>query len=181
MFGRLTGNTDPDPGAAERRTGIAPNGKPYESVWDFPRPPILDPVDWRIRVEHNGITVVDAPRAIRVLETSQPPAYYVDPQYVDHDRLAPSPNTSMCEWKGMAVYASISVDGRVTDDACWSYPEPTARFEPITGFWAFYAQRLDACWVDDERVEPNPGAFYGGWLTANVTGPVKGAPGTLHW
>jgi uncharacterized protein (DUF427 family) len=181
MMRRRTGHHDADPGAGERRSGVAPNAKPYESVWDFPRPPALESVPWRIRVIHNGIDIVDAPEAIRVLETSQPPAYYVDPRYVSMECVRESSRRSMCEWKGPAVYATIDADGAIATDACWSYPKPTARFAAITGFWAFYAQALDECYVDDELVVPNPGSFYGGWMTAQVTGPVKGAPGTLHW
>ncbi len=181
MLRRITGHHDADPGAAERRSGTAPNGKPYESVWDYPRPPDLETVRWRIRVIHNGVVIADAPEAVRVLETSQPPAYYVDPVYVSMVRLRSSSRGSMCEWKGRAAYATIEADGEVAPDACWSYPEPTARFAAIAGFWAFYAQAIDECYLDDERVVPNPGSFYGGWMTAQVTGPVKGAPGTLHW
>lgn len=177
---RLTGHQDRDPGAAERKVGIAPNGKPYESVWDYPRPPKLDRVGWRIQVVHNGTTIVDAPRAVRVLETSQPPAYYVDPQFIALEHLAITTANSFCEWKGMATYASVDVGGMLAENSCWSYPEPTSGFEEIAGYWAFYAQSFQ-CSVDGEPVIPNPGSFYGGWMTSQITGPVKGAPGTLHW
>jgi uncharacterized protein (DUF427 family) len=160
---------------------IAANGKPVESVWDFPRPPRLERVDWRVRVLHAGATIVDAPHAFRVLETSQAPAYYVAAEFVDLDLLEPSSRRTMCEWKGVAEYADIVVgDVRVTE-AGWTYPNPTAAFAPLVAHWAFYAQRVDECWVDDERVIGNEGGFYGGWVTANVTGPFKGAPGTMHW
>ena len=166
---------------------IAANGKPVESVWDFPRPPRLERVDWRVRVIHAGAMVVDAPHALRVLETSQPPAYYVSSEFVDDGLLAPSrARRTMCEWKGVADYADIVVprDDRepiVVEQAGWTYPEPTAAFAALVGHWAFYAQKLDECWIDDERVTSNEGSFYGGWVTANVTGPFKGAPGTMHW
>lgn len=162
-------------------SAAADNGKPRESVWDFPRPPRLEPVPWRIRVVHRGRTVADAPEAFRVLETSQPPAYYVDPRWVDDDLLRPSASTSYCEWKGMAAYADIVVGESVATDAAWRYDDPNPGFTPITGFYAFYAQKLDQCFVDDEQVDPNEGSFYGGWITTNVTGPFKGAPGTSHW
>jgi uncharacterized protein (DUF427 family) len=166
-------------------TGTAPNGKPFESVWDFPRPPRVERVDWRIRVVHAGAVIVDAPCAIRVLETSQAPAYYVAFEHVADEHLRASPHRTYCEWKGMASYADVVVEvaagGAVARQAAWSYPEPTAGFEALAGHWAFYAQALDDCWVDDERVLPNDGNFYGGWVTANVTGPIKGAPGTLMW
>ena len=171
-------------------TATAPNGKPFESVWDFPRPPRAERVDWRIRVAHAGVVIVDAPWAIRVLETSQAPAYYVAFEHVADEHLRASRHRTYCEWKGMASYADVVVDGvgggaagggTVARRAAWSYPEPTAGFESIVGRWAFYAQAVDECWVDDERVLPNDGNFYGGWVTANVTGPIKGAPGTLTW
>ncbi len=162
-------------------TELATNGKPIESVWDFPRPPRVERVPWRIRVVHAGVTIVDAPEAHRVLETSQPPAYYVAPEHVDLDRLRPSERRTFCEWKGSAHYADVVVRDDVAADAAWTYPAVTAPFAPIVDHWAFYAQSLDECWVDDERVAPNDGSFYGGWITANVTGPFKGAPGTAHW
>ncbi len=160
---------------------IAANGKPIESVWDFPRPPRLERVDWRVRVIHGGATIVDAPWAHRVLETSQPPAYYVATDFVDTARLARSDRRSLCEWKGVAEYADMVVDDERVADAAWTYPSPTGAFEAIVGHWAFYAQKVDECWIDDERVTSNEGSFYGGWVTVNVTGPFKGAPGTSHW
>lgn len=161
----------------------AANGKPHESVWDFPRPPRLEVVEWRIRVIHQGHVVVDAPSAVRVLETSQPPAYYVDADHVDVALLRPSSRRTVCEWKGVAAYADLvdAVASTLVSDVAWTYPDPVPAYSQIAGHWAFYAQRADECWVDDERVEPNEGSFYGGWITANVTGPFKGAPGTSHW
>ncbi len=161
---------------------IAQNGKLVESVWDFPRPPRVERVDWRIRVVHGGLTVVDAPDAVRVLETSQAPAYYVAPEHVDQARLRPNTRRTGCEWKGIAVYADVvGGEGQVAESAAWTYPDPTAEFVAIADHWAFYAQQLDECWVDDERIAPNEGDFYGGWITANVTGPFKGGPGTWGW
>lgn len=139
------------------------------------------PTDRRIRVVHRGRTVADTTAAWRVLETSQPPAFYVPRGDVDTGLLVASPRSSLCEWKGRATYWSIEVDGVLTVDAAWSYEHPTAGFTAITGHLAFYAQVLDECWVGDERVEPNPGMFYGGWITSDVVGPFKGAAGTLHW
>lgn len=160
---------------------IAANGKHVESVWDFPRPPRLERVEWRVRVAHAGSTVVDAPHALRVLETSQPPAYYVAAEFVDLDLLSPSEHRTFCEWKGVAEYSDIVVGDVRVADAGWTYTEPSARFAEVTNHWAFYAQKVDECWIDDERVTSNEGSFYGGWVTANVTGPFKGAPGTSHW
>lgn len=168
--------------AAGGRGAIAANGKAVESVWDFPRPPAVEAVEWRVRVVHGGATVVDAPRAVRVLETSQAPAYYVDEAFVDLSLLHTVGRRSMCEWKGAASYADVVVPGcDPVYEACWTYREPTPAFEPIRDHWAFYAQSLDECWIDDERVDGNEGGFYGGWITANVTGPFKGAAGTMFW
>ena len=160
---------------------IATNGKTIESVWDYPRPPRLERVEWRVRVVHAGATVVDAPHALRILETSQPPAYYVAAEFVDPEVLAPSERRTFCEWKGVAEYADIVVGDVRVADAGWTYREPVARFHEVANHWAFYAQSADECWIDDERVTSNEGSFYGGWVTANVTGPFKGAPGTGHW
>lgn len=163
------------------RVELATNGKPIESVWDYPRPPRLERVEWRVRVVHAGATIVDAPEAIRVLETSQPPAYYVSADFVELALLERSERRTFCEWKGVAEYCDIVVDHRRVTDAGWTYPSPTGAFEVIRDHWAFYAQKADECWIDDERVTSNEGSFYGGWVTANVTGPFKGAPGTSHW
>ena len=167
--------------AAGGRGAIAANGKPVESVWDFPRPPVVERVEWRIRVVHRDAVIVDAPHAMRVLETSQAPAYYVASEFVDARFLVAVSRRSMCEWKGSASYADVVVGSARAAEACWTYREPTPRFEPIRDHWAFYAQTLDECWVDDERVDPNEGSFYGGWITGNVTGPYKGAAGTMFW
>lgn len=160
---------------------MAANGKPLESVWDFPRPPRIERVPWRIEVRHGHHVIVDAPEVHRVLETSQPPAYYVHPDHVALDLLGSSASRTFCEWKGWASYVDVVVDGqRVVVEAGWRYDEPTPGFATIAGHYAFYAQKL-SCSVDGEAVAPNAGSFYGGWITANVTGPFKGAPGTSHW
>jgi uncharacterized protein (DUF427 family) len=163
-----------------RPTRIDP-GPGQESVWDYPRPPACMPTDERIRVVHRGRTVADTTAAWRVLETSQPPAFYLPRGDVDTSLLVPSRTTSLCEWKGRATYWSIDVDGDITRDVAWSYEAPTPGFAAIAGHLAFYAQALDECWVGDERVAPNDGMFYGGWITSRVVGPFKGAPGTQHW
>ena len=165
----------------DARVGRAPNGKLYESVWDFPRPPAIEPVEWRIRVRHADVTIVDAPRCLRVLETSQPPAYYVDSQFVDQTLFTATDRHTSCEWKGVADYVDVHAGSAVVQQSAWTYRNPADRFASLAGCWAFYAQRFDECWVDNEEVTSNQGQFYGGWITANVTGPFKGAPGTLHW
>jgi len=161
---------------------VAPNGKIVESVWEYPRPPRLERVEWRIRVVHADCVVVDAPWAVRILETSQAPAYYVAEEFVNSQCVRPSDHHTFCEWKGIAHYCDVVAgDGAVARRAGWTYPEPTGRFATLAGMWAFYAQAVDSCYVDDERVESNEGSFYGGWVTANVTGPFKGGPGSALW
>jgi uncharacterized protein (DUF427 family) len=156
-------------------------GPGQESVWDYPRPPRVEPAGRRIRVLHADRTVADTTGAWRVLETSQPPAYYLPPHDVDLGLLRPSSTRTLCEWKGAASYWDLVVDGSVVEDAAWSYPSPTPAFEPIRDHLAFYAQKVDGCFVDDEQVRPNEGSFYGGWITSWVVGPFKGAPGTMGW
>jgi uncharacterized protein (DUF427 family) len=155
-------------------------GPGQESVWDYPRPPRLEPTDRRLVVSLRGRTVADTTRAHRVLETSQPPAYYFDPDDVDGSRLVPSTRTTFCEWKGQASYFDVTVDGLVVEAAAWCYRSPTPAFERIRDHLAFYAQLLE-CSVDGERVVANDGTFYGGWITRDVVGPFKGGTGTAHW
>jgi uncharacterized protein (DUF427 family) len=150
-------------------------------VWDYPRPPVVVPTTERVRVVHAGRTVADTTSARRVLETSQPPAFYVPRADIDTASLLPGAGSSLCEWKGLATYWSLLVDGVVVRDVAWSYEQPTPAYAEIAGHLAFYAQRVDECWVGDERVAPNPGSFYGGRITSRVVGPFKGAAGTLHW
>lgn len=135
------------------------------------------PFAGRVRVVHGGRTVADTRLALRVLETSQPPAFYLPPEDVDLRRLTRARGSSWCEWKGAATYWDL--DG--VADVAWSYAQPTPGFTAIADHLAFYAQKVDECWVDDERVQPNPGNFYGGWITSSVVGPFKGGPGTLGW
>ena len=156
-------------------------GPGQESVWDYPRPPIAIATSSRIRVVHRGITVADSRRAVRVLETSQPRAFYLPRADVSAEHIVAGAGRSVCEWKGPATYWSIAVDGHITANAAWSYESPTSSFVSIRGHLAFYARLVDECWVDDERVVANPGSFYGGWITSAVVGPFKGDPGTSHW
>jgi len=150
-----------------------------ESVWDYPRPPRVEPCFRRARVELGGVTVADSERALRVLETSQAPGIYFPPE--DVSCLEPNRRRSMCEWKGRAVYFDVVVGDRRAEAAAWAFPEPVRGFEELRDYVAFYPQSVDACRLGDERVEANAGSFYGGWITSDVQGPFKGAPGTLHW
>ena len=152
-----------------------------ESVWDYPRPPRLEKVCDRLRVAFGGEIIADTDRGFRVLETSHPPVYYFHPTDVRRDVLIPTNGLSFCEFKGMAQYWCIGVNGAIGERAAWSYPSPTDAFRALTDFVAFYASRVDACWVGDERVKAQAGDFYGGWITSRIVGPFKGPPGTARW
>ncbi|HET6431322.1 DUF427 domain-containing protein [Dyella sp.] len=156
-------------------------GPGQESVWDYPRPPRLAPDARRVRVHAGAAHVADSVRAVRVLETASPPTFYLPPQDVDLERLRPAPGSSHCEWKGRAVYWSVRDDaGRWLEAVGWSYPEPRSAFAAIAGWLSFYPGRLH-CEVAGEGVRPQPGGFYGGWLTDEIVGPVKGEPDSGHW
>ena len=152
-----------------------------ENVLHYPRPAICEPTPERVRIVLGGETIVDTGNAWRVLETYHPPTYYVPMVDVADGALRPNPRRTMCEWKGQASYLDVSAGGRTLEAGAWTYPSPTESFRPIASHVAFYAEGMDACFVGDEEVIPQPGNFYGGWVTANLTGPIKGAPGTRHW
>lgn len=128
-----------------------------------------------------GEVVADTRRALRLLETSHPPTYYVPPSDVRMDLLQPSPRRSFCEFKGEARYFTVRVGQRLAVDCAWAYPDPDPGYRALKDHLAFYAGRVDECWVDDERATPQPGGFYGGWVTSDLDGPFKGGPGTLGW
>ena len=155
---------------------------PSESVWKYPRPPRLEPTPRRIRVVFGGLTIVDTRRALRLLETSHPPTYYVPLADVAHDALrsAEGPE-SFCEWKGVATYFDVVSGEHVARRAAWTYVEPSPAYDALRAHVAFYAASMDACYVDEERVTPQAGGFYGGWITSDVIGPFKGLPGTTGW
>ncbi len=152
-----------------------------ESVWDYPRPPVIEPVPQLIKIVFNAEVIVETWKALRVLETSHPPVYYVPPRVVKPGILHPVPGSTWCEWKGAASYFDVVLGDRVVSRAAWSYPDPLPAFLEIRDYVAFYAGRMDACFVGDEKVLPQAGNFYGGWITSNLTGPFKGVPGTQGW
>ena len=153
-----------------------------ESVWDYPRPPLVAPSSERVVVELDGEIVVDTRQSLRVLETSHPPVYYVPVDAVAPGVLVPVPGTTWCEFKGTASYFDVvSPSGRTVPRAAWHFPQPTAGYEALLGHIAFYPSRMDRCSVDDETVVAQEGDFYGGWITSAITGPFKGAPGTRGW
>jgi len=156
-------------------------GPGQESVWDYPRPPRLEPSSKRVRVVFNGEVVAETARAFRVLETSHPPVFYIPPEDIKKPFIERSSRSTFCEWKGRARYHTLKVGDRRSPDAAWSYPEPTPAFEAIRDHLAFYPSRIDEGIVDGEVARAQPGDFYGGWITAEVVGPFKGDPGTMGW
>jgi uncharacterized protein (DUF427 family) len=152
-----------------------------ESVWDYPRPPAVEPSSRHIQVLFGGVVIADTRRARRVLETSHPPVYYIPREDVRMEHLAQTPRHTYCEFKGTARYFTVRVGDRESPNAAWSYESPSPGFEEIRDHLAFYPSRVDECTVDGERVTPQPGGFYGGWITSDIVGPFKGGPGTVGW
>jgi uncharacterized protein (DUF427 family) len=155
-----------------------------ESVWDYPRPPRLEASSRHLTIVHRGVTVADTSRSLRILETSHPPVFYIPQADIAMQWLRPSARRgSFCEFKGVAAYWSLEIPGAggSVSDVAWSYAQPSQAYAAIKDCLAFYANRVDECTVDGERVVPQPGDFYGGWITSHVKGPFKGAPGTLGW
>jgi uncharacterized protein (DUF427 family) len=138
-------------------------------------------VSERLRVIFHGQTIADTVKSHRVLETSHPPVYYIPPSDIAQHYVVTTSGSSWCEFKGTAKYWSLEVDGRRAENAAWSYPTPSTAFIDIAGHLAFYASRVDECWIGDERVRPQEGDFYGGWITSRIIGPFKGGTGTRGW
>ena len=151
-----------------------------ESVWDYPRPPKIVEDHREIVVRIGSIEIVRSRRSLRICETASPPPFYLPPDDVDRSRLEPAPGASRCEWKGTAHYWNIVADGHRVEHAAWSYERPLDEAREIRSRLAFYPDRVE-CFVDGERVRPQPGRFYGGWITADLAGPFKGEPGTEGW
>ena len=152
-----------------------------ESVWDYPRPPRVEPVSAHIEVAHNGVIVVSTKDAVRVLETSHPPTYYLPSADFAEGILEPVSGNSYCEFKGMASYFDLVIAGERISRGAWTYESPSKGFASLAGKVALYASNMDQCRVGDDIVIPQDGDFYGGWITSNIEGPFKGAPGTLGW
>lgn len=181
-------------------TLTTPNIPSVESVWDYSRPPRLEPTSSRISILHHGILIATTTRALRILETSHPPVFYIPPSDIAMQYLSPSTRrASFCEFKGLATYWTLditsalpspspdsispntSIPDAISPDAAWSYPQPTRPYANLRDHLAFYATRVGTCTVDGELVTPQPGDFYGGWITSRVKGSFKGPPGTLGW
>ena len=156
-------------------------GPGQESVWDYPRPPRVERSDRLVVVVLGGVEVCRTAQAWRVLETSHPPVWYLPAADWAPGSLEPAPGTSYCEFKGVADYLDVVGGGRRAERAGWTYRDPTPGFAVLAGAVAVYPAAMDACTVDGEQVRPQEGGFYGGWVTDDVVGPFKGAPGTLGW
>jgi uncharacterized protein (DUF427 family) len=158
-----------------------PVGPGQESVWDYPRPAIAEPTKRHIQIIHKGVTLADSRRAWRTLETSHPPTYYIPPEDVAMEHLTPNPRRTLCEWKGQARYWDLTLATDRIDAFAWAYCDPTPGFADIKGYLAFYPDPLDQCLVDGEAITPQPGQFYGGWISQYEAGPFKGGPGSRFW
>ncbi len=167
---------------------LKPKENLTESVWDYPRPPRMEPAARHLRIVHAGIVPAETRAAFRILETSHPPVYYLPPQDVALHLLQPSARRgSFCEFKGAARYWDLALPATperasiTVPEVAWSYAAPAGAYAALKDHLAFYASRVDECTVNGERVQPQPGDFYGGWITSDLRGPFKGAPGTMGW
>jgi len=163
-----------------RPAGAIEPGPGQESVWNYPRPPVIVDDPRLVQVRLHDALIAETCAARRVLETSSPPTFYLPPESVQFDYLRPDAESSFCEWKGQAAYFSVCVGKQCVKNAAWTYPEPFAEFTAIRDYLAFYPGRLE-CYVDGERVRAQAGGFYGGWITGEIVGPFKGEPGTSDW
>ena len=155
-------------------------GPDQESVWDYPRPPRLMPDRRPVEVRVGEILIAQSSHATRVLETASPPTFYIPHVDVRMELLRPASGHSFCEWKGRAGYFDVRNGEAWIEQAAWTYEQPFDAFAELTGHIGFYPGRV-ACWVDGERVRPQPGGFYGGWVTNEIVGPFKGDTGTGAW
>jgi uncharacterized protein (DUF427 family) len=158
-----------------------PQNNETESVWDYPRPPRLEPVRQRLIVIFGRKLVADTTQGIRILETSHPPTYYFPPSHVAVEFFTRSSGTSFCEYKGVAEYFTLKVGERTSCRVAWLYPSPTSAFSSIAGYISFYSSRVDGCYVGAEQASAQEGDFYGGWITTTLRGPFKGGAGSAGW
>ena len=163
------------------RPSPAPCSEGQESVWGYPRPPSVDEVGNRVRVRLGDVTIADTSSALRVLETSHPPNVYIPLRDVLPGTLVPCDLSTACEWKGRAEYFDVVSKNNRIGRAAWYYPAPMRAYSRLAGYVSFYARLMTACYIGDELVTPQPGDFYGGWITSQIVGPFKGEPGTEFW
>jgi uncharacterized protein (DUF427 family) len=157
-----------------------PLGPGQESAWDYPRPPRAEQSSRHVVIRLGDAVVADTRRAVRVMETSHPPSWYLPPGDIDMALLRPAPGRSICEWKGQADYLSVVVGDAALEKVAWRYRNPVPAFDGIRDHIAFYPRDL-ICTVDGAAVHAQPGGFYGGWITPDVAGPFKGAEGSWGW
>lgn len=158
-----------------------PTGPGQESVWDYPRPAVCEPTNRHVQIIHRGIEIANSKGAWRTLETSHPPTYYIPQEDVALQYLQPNQRRTMCEWKGQARYFDLVMDWERLDAVAWAYPAPSPSFAGIKDYLAFYPDPLDECRIDGELITPQPGQFYGGWISQYEAGPFKGVPGSQFW
>jgi uncharacterized protein (DUF427 family) len=147
-----------------------------ESVWDYPRPPKVEMTTKKVQVVFNDTVIAETTHAVRVLQTGHPPVYYIPREDVQMKYLTATSKNSTCEFKGTSYYYDVKVGSKTVAAAGWSYPEPTKGYEAIKDYLAFYPRMMDACYVDGERVTPEPGQYFGGWVTSDIVGPFEGEP-----
>jgi len=165
----------------ELKAGTAPNGLPYESAWSYPRPPKLEPEKRSVLVMLDGEMIASSERALRVCETAGGPVIYIPAEDIAPGALRPSAGRgSYCEWKGAATYFDVASDGRIIEHAVWTYADPSPGFEQLARHFSFYPALVE-CRLAGELVRAQPGGFYGGWITDEITGPIKGEPGSEGW
>jgi len=158
-----------------------PTAAGQESVWSFPRPAVAERTAAHIVIEHQWSRIVGSRQTVRTLETSHPPSYYIPREDIAPDVLRRAEGSSFCEWKGVAEYWDVVIEGTVIERVGWSYPSPTPAFAILEDHVAFYARPFDGCFVDGQRATPQSGAFYGGWITDRLAGPFKGGVGSTGW
>lgn len=156
-------------------------GKGQESVWDYPRPPAIEQFNKHIRIIFNEQIIADTNDSFRILETSHPPSYYLPKSSFKDGTLIKTNKTSYCEFKGMAHYYDIKWEDQRAAGAAWGYQNPTEHYSGIKDHVCVYGHLMDACYIGDELIIPQPGGFYGGWITNNIVGPFKGGPNSWGW
>ncbi|NES02954.1 MAG: DUF427 domain-containing protein [Okeania sp. SIO2F4] len=158
-----------------------PPGPGQESVWDYPRPPRVEDVTKPIKIIFNGEVIAETSRAKRALETSHPPNYFIPVEDIKMEYFTPSNHSTYCEWRGRAFYYTLTVGDREAKNVAWYYTDISPAYEELIGHVGFYPRPMDACYVGDEKVQPQAGDYYAGWITSDIVGPFKGGPGTWGW
>src|SRR5262245_14671595 len=159
--------------AEEKKPVRVEPGPGQESVWDYPSPPSVEETKKQVRVIYDSIVIAETERPVRGLQTGHPPVYYIPQEDIRMEYLVPVKKTSTCEFKGVASYFNVKGKTKENANAAWSYPDPTAGYEKIRNYIAFYPRFMDSCYVDGELVRPEPGEYFGGWVTNDIVGPFQ--------